>query len=159
LSSMNSLMYVSTRMMFSLSRAGYAPRLFGALNSHGVPLPALLLSSTGIAVAAIVTVVSPQRAYILMLSVGSFSMLFVWMMIFITYCGFGGGGGHNADLPPRFRAHGFPGDYAARCWLNGRGAGDDPLQSAVSPDSGVRDPVCGMHDRDLLDLVSRCARE
>jgi len=108
LSSMNSLMYVSTRMMFSLSRAGYAPRLFGALNSHGVPLPALLLSSTGIAVAAIVTVVSPQRAYILMLSVGSFCMLFVWMMIFITHYRFRRAWAHNADLPPRFRAHGFP---------------------------------------------------
>jgi len=43
LSAMNSQLYITTRMMFSLSRAGYAPRRFGILNRRGVPVQALLL--------------------------------------------------------------------------------------------------------------------
>ena len=49
LSAMNSQLYITTRMMFSLSRAGEAPRRFGTLSARGVPLQALLLSSIGIA--------------------------------------------------------------------------------------------------------------
>src|SRR5262245_17677972 len=107
LSSMNALLYVSTRMMFSLSRAGQAPRCFGVLNKRGVPLAALLLSSIGIAVAAVLGIVSPERAYILMLSFGSFGALFVWMMIFVTHYYFRRA---HRDLhrAPRFRMLGFP---------------------------------------------------
>ena len=43
LSAMNSQLYITTRMMFSLARAGYAPRRFGVLSRRGVPLQALLL--------------------------------------------------------------------------------------------------------------------
>src|SRR5207253_10318163 len=49
LSAMNSQLYITTRMMFSLSRAGHAPRRFGTLSRRGVPVQALLLSSLGIA--------------------------------------------------------------------------------------------------------------
>ena len=38
LSAMNSQLYITTRMMFSLSRAGDAPRRFGALSGRGVPV-------------------------------------------------------------------------------------------------------------------------
>ena len=61
LSAMNSQLYITTRMMFSLSRAGEAPRRFGTLSARGVPLQALLLSSIGIAVAAVLSVVAPGR--------------------------------------------------------------------------------------------------
>ena len=51
LSAMNSQLYITTRMMFSLARAGYAPRRFGDLSARGTPVSALLLSSIGIALA------------------------------------------------------------------------------------------------------------
>ncbi len=41
LSAMNSQLYASTRMMYSLSKATYAPKVFGRLNRKGVPLFAL----------------------------------------------------------------------------------------------------------------------
>ena len=56
LSAMNSQLYITTRMMFSLARAGYAPRRFGELSHRGVPLQALALSSLGIALAAALSV-------------------------------------------------------------------------------------------------------
>ena len=41
LSAMNSQLYVTSRMMFSLSRGGYAPQAFGKLSRNGVPTRAI----------------------------------------------------------------------------------------------------------------------
>ncbi|MBR7514054.1 amino acid permease, partial [Mycobacterium tuberculosis] len=49
LSAMNSQLYITTRMMFSLSRAGHAPKALGEVNARGVPFGALMLSTLGIA--------------------------------------------------------------------------------------------------------------
>jgi len=107
LSAMNSQLYITTRMMFSLSRAGYAPRRFGLLNRHGVPVQALLLSSLGIALATAVSVLAPNSAFILMISISSFGAMFTWMMIFVTHYAF-----RRARLrsgaPPRLRMPGYP---------------------------------------------------
>jgi amino acid transporter, AAT family len=107
LSAMNSQLYITTRMMFSLSRAGYAPRRFGLLNRHGVPVQALLLSSLGIALATAVSVLAPSSAFILMISISSFGAMFTWMMIFVTHYAF-----RRARLrsgaPPRLRMPGYP---------------------------------------------------
>ena len=85
LSAMNSQLYITTRMMFSLARAGCAPRRFGALSERGVPLNSLLLSSSGIALATVLSVLAPQRSFILMVAISSFGALFTWMMIFVTH--------------------------------------------------------------------------
>ena len=85
LSAMNSQLYITTRMMFSLSRAGDAPRALGQLSARGVPVRALLLSGSGIAVAAVLSVVAPRSAFILMVSISSFGAMFTWMMIFVTH--------------------------------------------------------------------------
>jgi len=61
LSAMNSQLYITTRMMFSLSRAGFAPRSMGALSKSGIPLNALLLSSSGIALATLLNLVYPGK--------------------------------------------------------------------------------------------------
>ncbi len=85
LSAMNSQLYNTTRMMFSLARAGCAPRRFGVLSERGVPLNSLLLSSSGIALATVLSVLAPQRSFILMVAISSFGALFTWMMIFVTH--------------------------------------------------------------------------
>ena len=108
LSAMNSQLYITTRMMFSLSRAGHAPRRFGALNRRGVPLQALLLSSIGIAVATVLSVLVPDSAFIVMVSLSAFGTLFAWLMIFVTHYAFRRAR-ERADAPPlRFRMRGFP---------------------------------------------------
>jgi L-asparagine transporter-like permease len=104
LSAMNSLLYSATRMVFSLSRAGCAPRRFGRLTSRGVPLGALLLSTGGIAVATVVSSVS-QNAYIVMFSIALFGPLFAWMMIFVTHFYFRR---RHAGQQLGFRMWGYP---------------------------------------------------
>ena len=85
LSAMNSQLYITTRMMFSLSRAGYAPKRLGMLNSHGVPVAALLLSAIGIALATVLNVIYPDASFVLMMSVSMFGAMFTWLMIFVTH--------------------------------------------------------------------------
>jgi len=108
LSAMNSQLYITTRMMFSLARAGHAPRRFGALSARGVPLNSLMLSSLGIALAAALSVLAPQRSFILMVAISSFGALFTWMMIFLTHYRFRRAREASGAPPPRFRMIGFP---------------------------------------------------
>ena len=85
LSAMNSQLYITTRMMFSLARAGHAPRRFGKLSTRGTPVSALLLSSIGIALATVVSILFPNAAFTLMMAVSMFGAMFTWMMIFVTH--------------------------------------------------------------------------
>ena len=108
LSAMNSQLYISTRMMFSLSRAGQAPRPLGRLTSKGIPFNALLVSTSGIAVAAILSVVSPGGAFLMMVGVSVFGAMFTWMMIFVTHFYFRRARTRAGNPPARFRMWGFP---------------------------------------------------
>lgn len=108
LSAMNSQLYITTRMMFSLSRAGHAPRRLGVLNARGVPLQALLLSSIGIALAVVLSVLAPKSAFILMVAVSSFGAMFTWMMIFVTHYAFRRVRAASGAPPSHFRMRGFP---------------------------------------------------
>ncbi|WP_232698290.1 amino acid permease [Brevibacillus daliensis] len=85
LSAMNSQLYISTRMMFSLSRAKYAPASFGKLSKRGVPVTALILSTIGITFATLFTIFSPETAFTTMISLSSFGAMFTWFMIFVTH--------------------------------------------------------------------------
>ncbi|MGA7816284.1 amino acid permease [Caballeronia sp.] len=85
LSAMNSQLYITTRMMFSLSRAGYAPARFGRLSANGVPTAALSLSTIGIALATVLTAFWPAAAFGLMMSLAIFGAMFAWLMIFVTH--------------------------------------------------------------------------
>lgn len=104
LSAMNSQLYIATRMMFSLSRGGHAPARFGTLTARGVPLAALFLSTFGVALAAVLDVVSPRAAFTLMLSISAFGGMFTWLMIFITHFFFG----RSHAVNPGVRKRGYP---------------------------------------------------
>jgi amino acid transporter, AAT family len=105
LSAMNSQLYITTRMMFSLSRAGHAPRSLGHLSGRGAPLNALLISTFGIALATVITVISPGGAFLTMLGISAFGAMFTWMMIFVTHFFFRR---TSANAPASFRMWGFP---------------------------------------------------
>jgi amino acid transporter, AAT family len=104
LSAMNSQLYITTRMMFSLSRAGHAPRALGRLNARGVPIAALALSSIGIAVAAVVNAIAPEKSFTLMIAISMFGALFTWLMIFVTHLYFR----RKHGAPAAFRMWGYP---------------------------------------------------
>jgi amino acid transporter, AAT family len=104
LSSVNTNLYNCTRMLFSLSRGGYAPKLFGRLSKRGTPIAALIASSMGMAVALVLETYFKESAYLQMLGVAFFGGLFAWMMIFVTHLLFRKK--YKGEL--RVRAPGYP---------------------------------------------------
>lgn len=88
LSAMNSQLYISTRMMFSLSRSGHAPALFGRLRKNGSPVNALLLCTAGIAVAAVIYAMNPEAGFTAMMAMSLFGAMCIWLMIFVTHLAF-----------------------------------------------------------------------
>jgi amino acid transporter, AAT family len=85
LSSVNCDLYLTSRMIFSLSRGGYAPRMFGRLTRQGSPLAALLVSSAGMVIALLLNLKYSETTFVYMLGSAFFGGLFVWMMIFVTH--------------------------------------------------------------------------
>jgi AAT family amino acid transporter len=88
ISGMNCSLYLATRMIFSLSRGGYAPEILGRVSREGTPIPALLFSAAGLGAATLLAFLFPASAYVYMFGIALFGGLFVWLMIFITHLGF-----------------------------------------------------------------------
>jgi L-asparagine transporter-like permease len=108
LSAMNSQLYITTRMLFSLARAGQAPRGLGTLTARGIPFNALLVSTSGIALATVLSVVAPGSAFLMMVGVSVFGAMFTWMMIFVTHYFFRRTRLRDGTAPASFSMWGFP---------------------------------------------------
>jgi L-asparagine transporter-like permease len=87
LSSMNTNVYLCSRMLFSLSRGGYAPRFLGKLSKNGTPITAILLSGACILVAAGVSKLTPL-AYNYLFGVALFDAMIVWIIILLSHLSF-----------------------------------------------------------------------
>jgi AAT family amino acid transporter len=87
-SSMNCNLYLTSRMMFSLARGGYAPAAIGRVSSKGTPVAALIVSAGGLALALLIAVVSPDQAYVYLFGVSLFGGLYAWLVIFVTHLAF-----------------------------------------------------------------------
>jgi len=84
-SSMNCNLYLVSRMMFSLARGGYAPAAFGRVSSRGTPVPALLVSAAGLALAILVALFYPASAFVYLFGISLFGGLYAWLVIFVTH--------------------------------------------------------------------------
>ena len=108
LSAMNSQLYATTRMMFSLSRAGHAPAVLGKVSVRGIPVGALAVSCIGIAIATLLNAWRPEQAFVYMLSVSMYGALFAWLMIFVTHFFFRKHWAASGKPKLAFRVWGFP---------------------------------------------------
>jgi AAT family amino acid transporter len=108
LSSMNCNLYLCTRMMFSLSRGGYAPQTLGKVSRRGTPIRALLVSTAGLAVATVVAALSPNTAFVYLLGIALFGGIFVWIMIFVTHLAFRRAWVHQGHDPLPVHMPGYP---------------------------------------------------
>ena len=88
LSSANSNLYLTTRMLFSLSRDGYAPRALSAVTSAGVPLQAVAVASAGMVAAILLAIYAPAQAFLALYGTAVAGMLFIWIVILFTYVQF-----------------------------------------------------------------------
>lgn len=88
LSSANSNLYLTTRMLFSLSRSGYAPSWLATLSSAGVPLRAVAVASAGMAVAILLAIYAPGQAFLALYGTAVAGMLFIWIVVLLTFLRF-----------------------------------------------------------------------
>ena len=85
LSSVNTNLYLSTRMLFSLGQGGYAPEWMGKVSRNGVPHRALLASTAGIIAAILLAIFAPRNAFLILYGTAVAGMLFVWLVILNTH--------------------------------------------------------------------------
>jgi L-asparagine transporter-like permease len=78
LSGANANLYVGSRMLFSLSRSGYAPARLGVLAANGSPRNALLVSTGGIAAAVVAQYLIPEQAYLYIIMASLFGGMLAW---------------------------------------------------------------------------------
>ena len=88
LSGANAALFISSRMLFSLARTGWAPRIFGRLSSKGTPNLALLASSYGIVVALVLERWAPAKAFEYILRGAFFGMLLSWVVSLAAHINF-----------------------------------------------------------------------
>lgn len=86
-SAMNTSLYLSARMLYSLARAGDAPAAWGALTRHDVPGNATLVATAAVLTATLLAWLTPG-AYSLLFGVSLFGGLFVWLAILVTHAAF-----------------------------------------------------------------------
>jgi amino acid transporter, AAT family len=107
LSSVNTNLYLSTRMLFSLGQGGYAPRWMAKVSRNGVPHRALVASTAGIIAAVLLAILAPKNAFLMLYGSAVAGMLFVWLVILNTHLRFRKTLGRDRliALPMRLRAH------------------------------------------------------
>jgi len=88
LSSMNTNLYLTGRMLFSLARSGFAPAAFGRLSTQGTPRNAILTSMIGLALAAVLAVEYAASAYQWLFGIAIFGGILVWIIVLVTLLAF-----------------------------------------------------------------------
>jgi len=87
-SSANSNLYMTARMLMSLAQSGYAPRSLAIVSHAGVPLRAVATASTGVAAAILLAIYAPANAFLALYGTAVAGMLFIWIVILFTYLRF-----------------------------------------------------------------------
>jgi len=122
-------LYICTRMLFSLSRAGYVPRAVGTLDRRGVPLRALAGSAVGMVI-ALALAARGEKVFLPMYGTAVAALLSIWLLIFVCHFRFRRrlGPERLAALPVRVPFHPLPGivgialilaALAATPWVSG----------------------------------------
>jgi amino acid transporter, AAT family len=88
LSSANTNLYLTTRMLYSLSRGNYAPKWLGIVSANGVPLRALAVSTMGMVAAILLAIYAPKNAFQQLYGTAVAGMFFVWIIILVAHLGF-----------------------------------------------------------------------
>lgn len=110
LSAGNSSLYASTRMLYSMAKAGQAPQIFGKLNNRGVPVAGMILTCAIGALAFLASFFGDGTVYIWLMNAISITGFIFWLGISISHYRFRkalNAQGHSLDKLP-YKAKWFP---------------------------------------------------
>jgi amino acid transporter, AAT family len=85
LSATNTGMYAASRMLYTQAELGQAPRLFAKLSSRGVPVRALLLSTSFLYIGVIIAFFVKGNAFNDLMVIPGYSVILVWLLISISH--------------------------------------------------------------------------
>ncbi|AFM42843.1 gamma-aminobutyrate permease-like transporter [Desulfosporosinus acidiphilus SJ4] len=97
LSVYNSGIYSNGRMLYSLAQQGNAPKSFAKLNSNGIPVRGVLISSALTLVAVILNYLIPGKIFMYLMSIAIIAGIINWTMIIFTNLKFRKAKGQAAD--------------------------------------------------------------
>jgi len=99
LSSANSGIFASSRMLYSLSGDGEAPRRLRRLNGRRVPARALLVTAVALVLGVLINVFVPEKAFVYITSVATVGILWVWGTIAISHLRWRRSGARRGRFP------------------------------------------------------------
>ncbi|MFC5280950.1 amino acid permease [Arcanobacterium canis] len=88
LSAANGLLYSSSRMLHSLAIDGEAPSMLARTSANGSPRYAVLSAALGMGIAAILALISPDRAFLYLSGVATVGILITWVLTMVTHMKF-----------------------------------------------------------------------
>lgn len=77
----NSCLYASTRLLWSMANKGMAPKVFGKLSKHKVPMNALYFTMAFSLLSLLTSVMEADQVFILLMSIAGISVTISWMGI------------------------------------------------------------------------------
>ncbi|WP_341466979.1 amino acid permease [Desulfofundulus salinus] len=84
LSSCNSGLFSTGRMLYNLALQKNAPAVFGKLSRHGIPYVGILVSSAFLLVGVVLNYLVPARVFIYITSVATIGALYIWGIILVV---------------------------------------------------------------------------
>lgn len=108
LSSLNSQIYSSSRMLLSLAEHGEAPRAAAVRNRKGVPVAAVLLSGAVLVGTSLASYILPEKVFIYTISASGILALVNWMSISATHYFYRRALLKNCPEKLRYKAPGYP---------------------------------------------------
>ena len=84
LSSCNSGLFSTARMLYNLAQQGQAPSTLGKVNRNGVPVYGVIVSVTLLLIGVLLNYLAPQHVFTWLTSVSTFGAIWTWCVILIA---------------------------------------------------------------------------
>jgi AAT family amino acid transporter len=108
LSSCNSGIFSTGRMLYNLSLQGRAPEYFGKLSDRKVPKNGILVSALFLLVGVVLNYLVPGKVFTYVTSIGTFAALWVWAIIVLVQMKFRQGLTAEQQANLKYPMPGFP---------------------------------------------------
>ncbi|WP_425059551.1 putative transport protein YifK [Sporomusa carbonis] len=108
LSSCNSGIFSTGRMLYNLSLQGRAPKYFGRLNSRKVPINGILVSAFFLLIGVVLNYLAPGKVFTYVTSVSTFAALWVWAIILLVQMKFRQGLTYAQQARLKYPMPGYP---------------------------------------------------
>jgi AAT family amino acid transporter len=114
LSSCNSGIFSTGRMLFNLAQQNQAPKSFGKIAKTGVPSKAILVSAAALLVGVALNYLVPEKVFVWVTSISTFGAIWTWGVILVSQMKFRKGLSEEEKKALKFKMPFFPyGNYIA----------------------------------------------